>query len=75
MNLEKISFNLKSLKKNYNKNLHQSLLTIEHYQHDAYASFWLSRANNEHHQCDVNEWVRSKYCYLAEEFNQDKEYT
>jgi len=55
--------------------LHQSLLTIEHHQHNAYALFWSSRANDEHHWCDVNEWVEDEYCYLAEKFNQDEEYT
>jgi len=50
-------------------------LTIEHHWHDACASFWSSETNDEHHQHDVSKWARDEYCYLAEEFNQDEEYT
>jgi len=46
-----------------------------HHQHDAYASFWLSRANEKRRWYNVNEWMRNNYCYLAEEFSQDKKYT
>ncbi len=46
-----------------------------HHQHDAYASFWLSRANKKHHWHDDDEWMKSNYCYLAEEFSQDERYT
>ena len=56
-------------------NRHQSLLTIEHYWHDACASFWSSRVNDEHRWCDVSKWAKDEYCYLAEKFNQDEEYT
>jgi len=54
---------------------YQSLLTIEHHWHDACTSFWSSETNDEHHWCDVSKWARDEYHYLAEEFNQDEEYT
>ncbi len=50
-------------------------MTIKHHWHDACASFWSSRANDERCWCDVSEWARDEYHYLAEEFNQDEEYT
>ncbi len=53
----------------------QSLLTIKHHWYDVYASFWSSETDDEYHQCDISKWARDEYCYLAEEFNQDKEYT
>jgi len=46
-----------------------------HHWHDACTSFQLSRTNKKHHQYDINEWMRSDYHYLTEEFSQDKRYT
>ena len=46
-----------------------------HHWHDACTSFWLSRADEKCHWCDVDEWMRSNYHYFAEEFSQDKRYT
>ncbi len=50
-------------------------MTIEHYWHDAYASFWSLKTDDERCQCNVSKWARDEYHYLAEEFNQDEEYT
>ena len=46
-----------------------------HYQYDACASFWSSKADEKHHWCNVDEWTRDDYYYLAEEFSQDERYT
>ncbi len=46
-----------------------------HHWHDAHASFWSSETDEKYHQHDVNEWAKDDYHYLAEKFNQDKEYT
>jgi len=50
-------------------------LIIEHYWHDACTLFWSSETDDEHCQYNVSEWARNEYYYLAEEFNQDEEYT
>ncbi len=46
-----------------------------HHWHDAHASFWSSRADEKRCWCDVDEWMKSDYHYLAEEFSQDEKYT
>ncbi len=66
---------LKRIQNKSFENWHQSLLIIKHHWHDACASFWSSETNDEHHQCDVSEWAKDEYHYLAEKFNQDEEYT
>ncbi len=52
------------------KNHENELLKLSrdraHHQHYACALFWLSRADKKHHWCDVDEWMKSIYCYLAE---------
>jgi len=46
-----------------------------HHWHDAHALFWSSRTDEKHYWCDVDEWMKSNYCYLVEEFSQDEKYT
>ncbi len=46
-----------------------------HHWHDAYASFWSLRTDEKRCWHNINEWMRSNYCYLVEEFSQDKKYT
>ncbi len=61
--------------KTYKNKLLKLFKNRAHHQHDAYASFWSSKADEKHHWCDVDEWTKDDYCYLAEEFSQDERYT
>ncbi len=61
------------------KNHENELLKLSrdraHHRHDARASSWPSRADEERRRRDVGKWTRSDYRYLAEEFSQGERYT
>ncbi len=66
-------------KKTRLKNHENELLKLSrnraHHWYNAHASFWSSETDEKHCWRDVDEWTRSNYHYLAEEFSQDKKYT